>query len=286
MNLPAARIPTVTTGHTRTMHTGELLNDYLTELRIMRRSANTIRVRRIQVRRWLDWLTVRDLTPIGCRRADIIRFLDGWPDPETRSAYRSAVRGFHSWLALAGWRDDDPSARIPSVTCPQGDPHPIPDAVLTGALADGTPRVRSMLVLGRFAGLRAAEIAAAHGDYLRVGAGGPVVRVQGKGARWRELPAHPLVVPLLSAADGWLYPSQRRPGEHIGAAAVSTALSRALGDWTAHSLRHAFATEAYQRTHDLVLVQRWMGHTKPTTTVRYVATDHDWAAMDAMHLVA
>ena len=263
------------------------LNQYLTELRVLGRSHNTIRIRRGQIRRWLDWLTANQLDSHTATRWDAVRFLDRYDDPETRASYRAALRSFHSWLADTGQRPDDPTRRIPSVTCPPGDPHPIPDGILLDVLAHATPRQRSMLILGRFAGLRAAEIAAAHADYLQPGAGGPLVRVCGKGSRWRELPAHPAVVEVLSAADGLLYPSPNRPGRPVCPQAVSATMSALLPDgWTCHSLRHAFATEAYTRTRDLVLVQRWMGHARPQTTVRYIAADHNFAAMAALHLSA
>ncbi|HET6299160.1 MAG TPA: site-specific integrase, partial [Kribbella sp.] len=45
-----------------------------------------------------------------------------------------------------------------------------------------------------------------------------------------------------------------------------------LGDWTGHSLRHRFASAAYAVDRDLRAVQELLGHSKPETTARYVAT--------------
>lgn len=263
------------------------LTDYLTELAVIGRARNTIRIRRTQLRAWLSWLRVRDLTPAQASRADVVRFLARYPQPETRAAYRAALRGFHSWLADTGRAPADPTVRIPAVTCPDGDPHPIPDQVLAAVLADVSERQRAMLLLGRFAGLRAAEIAAAHSDYLIDTPAGPVVHLRGKGGRLRELPAHPQVVPLLEGASGLLFPSRACPDTPIRASSVSTMLARLLPEpWTAHSLRHAFATEAYGHTRDLLLVQRWMGHARPATTVRYIRTEHDHQAMARLRLAA
>jgi site-specific recombinase XerD len=53
---------------------------------------------------------------------------------------------------------------------------------------------------------------------------------------------------------------------------VSKLLSRALGaGWTAHQLRHRFASTAYAAERDLRAVQELLGHSKPETTARYTA---------------
>lgn len=40
--------------------------------------------------------------------------------------------------------------------------------------------------------------------------------------------------------------------------------------WTAHCLRHAFATDLYAQTRDLVVVAEVLGHASTRTTERYV----------------
>lgn len=46
-------------------------------------------------------------------------------------------------------------------------------------------------------------------------------------------------------------------------------------DLTAHSIRVGAATRVYSLTKDLVATQKFMGHSKPETTVRYIRTDND-----------
>jgi site-specific recombinase XerC len=51
---------------------------------------------------------------------------------------------------------------------------------------------------------------------------------------------------------------------------------RALGrGWTAHKLRHRFATAAYAGNRGLLAVQQLLGHSKPETTQRYTALPGD-----------
>jgi integrase len=48
-------------------------------------------------------------------------------------------------------------------------------------------------------------------------------------------------------------------------------MSEALGDWTAHTLRHRCATDAYAASHDIMAVRSILGHAKVETTMVYVA---------------
>jgi integrase len=257
---------------------------YLAELRVAGRAPATIRVRDIQLRGWLAWLAAQGLGPGTAGRDDAVRFLGMFDNPETRHSYAAALRVYHGWLVTTGRRDDDPTAQLPAVSRPAALPHPVPDEVVVNALACCSDRERDMLLLGRFAGLRVSEIAAAHCDYLVGEPGAEVLRLRGKGGRVRELPCHPLLLPVLTV-PGWVFPSQR--GEHLTADTVGAMLALLLRPWTAHALRHAFATEAYRRSgNNLRLVQTWLGHADPKTTAIYTGVVQDFAAVRSLALAS
>jgi site-specific recombinase XerD len=97
------------------------------------------------------------------------------------------------------------------------------------------------------------------------------LRVTGKGDRTRVIPLHPTLEAALEGLDGWAFPG-RFNGGHVSADKVGKTLSRLLGPgWTAHTLRHRFASRAHAADRDIRAVQELLGHAKLETTQRYTA---------------
>lgn len=206
--------------------------------------------------------------------------------PGTRAVYLSTVRGFYTWAV----REDrvllDPTRRLPRPRLPRRLPRPISEADLFMALGTAPTRVRPMLVLAAFAGLRAKEIAALDAaDVLD-----DVVVVQsGKGGKPRKVPMHPSVRAALLDLPrrGPLFPNVKYPAIPLEPWRVSQLCNdhlHALGlNTTLHKLRHRFATTLYPASgHDLRFVQEMLGHADPKTTAIYA----DWQRADAATVIA
>ena len=89
--------------------------------------------------------------------------------------------------------------------------------------------------------------------------------------------AHPEVERIVVQADGWVFPAAS--GGHWRAGTITRRMSDLLPDqWTAHNLRHGFATQLYEDTRDLLLVSKQLGHKSVKTTERYVRAPDDRAA--------
>jgi integrase/recombinase XerC len=83
-----------------------------------------------------------------------------------------------------------------------------------------------------------------------------------------------LVAQAIGGRTGYLFPG--KIDGHISADRVGHLLAAVLGDgWSAHTLRHRFATQAYACAHDLFAVQRLLGHSQPQTTLRYTQLQDD-----------
>lgn len=255
--------------HNRLMWYGAV-ESYVEHLRAAGRAVTTIRLRSQHLARLFSWLG-RD--PFDVSADDLIGYMaaHAWA-PETRKSIRASVRGFYAWAVETGRMDSDPSARLPSVTVTTPIPHPTPDAVWREARVTADPRTLLMLNLAALAGLRRAEIAGLHTDDLVAGS----LRIVGKGGKERRVPAHPILEDALRALPrGYVFPGN--DNGHLSPDRVGRIMAAALPgeDWTAHSLRHRFATRAYAGQRDLLTVQQLLGHSSVATTQRYTQVPDD-----------
>ena len=111
--------------------------------------------------------------------------------------------------------------------------------------------------------------------------------VVGKGDKQRIVPIGDDLALLIRSANGYLFPG--RWSGHVESSYVGRHLSDLLGDgWTAHSLRHRYATTTYAVTRDLLLVSKLLGHASVETTQRHIAMPDDRlrAAVEATRLAA
>jgi integrase len=260
------------------------------------------------VEAWMAWMTVSGLSQltIGNRRwiihcvatrfrgrgpvelttADLVAYLAARPwSPETLRNHRGALRSFYAFMADRGDLAVSPAARLPKVGVRRGVPRPAPRDVVAAARAKATPRELLMVDLALLAGLRCAEIARVQRSHVE----GDMLRVLGKGGKVRMVPVHPQLRNALAdyqdesrfrhayaenpASRRYLFPGFLAAG-HIAPGSVSKLLGRLLGPgWSAHKLRHRFATDAYGVERDLLAVQALLGHSRPETTAVYAQVD-------------
>lgn len=192
--------------------------------------------------------------------------------PSTRRSAISALRSFYRWAFARGLMAEDPTAGLHRPKLPEPCPKPCPDAALAQALlAEGD--VWWLVRLASTTGLRRAELARVASGDVELHRDGYWLRVTGKGRRVRMVPLERPVAQWVMSAHGWAFPSNRIPGAHVTPDCVARRLKRILSGYSAHTLRHHYATEAYQESGDLLATQLLLGHRSPVTTIGYVQQD-------------
>lgn len=262
----------------------ELLDAYDGYLRSGGMSEGTRKLRGGYLRRFFA-----EHDPHTCSTTDLVTWLSAHPEwkPATRSSARSSLTTFFAWMRKMGHRADDPSLDTISVRVPMGPPRPCPESALADALSHATPRGRTAILLGAYAGLRRAEIAGLHADMIDLEA--MTLRVTGKGGKTRIVPiasalAHEMTE--AKARGGWVFPGPH--GDHLSPTSIGRMVSPLLGSGlTTHTLRHRFATRVFSGSHNLRATQELLGHSSMATTQRYTqVTDEERrkavAVLDAM----
>lgn len=246
----------------------DYIAQWLDSLKAGAYAASTINTRRCQLTAISQALGG---SPLDVEASDLVAYFAGreWK-PETRKGARNACAGFFGWMLQNGHIDTDPSRTIPSIRHPHPHPRPCPEIVILKALSKATDRERLMLRLGAEAGLRRFEIAKISDADLVRDLMGWSLMVIGKGDVQRMVPiSDDLAGEIRAHGPGYIFPG--RWGSHVEASYVGKHISRLLDGWSAHSLRHRYATRTWEATHDLLLVSRLLGHASVETTQRYVA---------------
>lgn len=259
---------------------------WLAHLRAGGRAAGTVRVRHA----WLGTLAQTYADPWQVSTDDLALFLarSDWT-AETRKSARASVRGFYRWAESAGRILANPAARLSPVLTPRALPRPAPDSAVMAALERADDRTRLALMLAALAGLRRTEIATLHARDIRPGS----LSIRGKGGHGRIVPLHPDLDAALQAelhrrrtghtgtgwapgGDplGWIFPAPH--GWHLSPDRIGRLIADVLPPgWSAHTLRHRFASQTYAAQRDLRAVQELLGHARPETTARYAAVPGD-----------
>lgn len=202
----------------------------------------------------------------------------------SRNTVTSHVREFFRWCHVEALTGDDRGRRLVRARQTRLVPRPIAQQALADALDAAPPRLRPMLYLAAYEGLRACEIAGLRRDDVQDEATPPVIVVLGKGGKERVLPLTEPVLeelrrfglprrgPLFTMHDSHGQPTSRPITAHRVSAACNDYLLEVGARATLHQLRHFFGSSLYQASRDIRLVQEAMGHASPATTAVYAAS--------------
>lgn len=260
------------------------------------RTGEQVRQRRRLLYRLADVCAPRSL--FEATKQDVLEVLEQLSQrPKTRNYYLSRYAGFYRWAIAEDLCEADPTMKIQRAPQPRAVPRPVSEDQLGAALRAADPRMRVILCLAAFAGLRCKEIAGLRAEHL-LESPDRILVVEGKGGHERIVPMNPAVRAAIEAY-GWPTSGpvvrRRRGGSRRGQHGADANLSshrisdlvadylRSVGiDATAHQLRHFFGTNVYQATRDILLTRDMMGHSTARTTEGYTRVVLDERATEAI----
>lgn len=204
---------------------------------------------------------------------------------EHRRGARTSLNQFYRWAIDNGITANNPAADLPKIAADTPKPKPAPEWLWKELVTTTGPRELLMIRLAGEAGLRREEIAKVHRDDVMWDGSGWALRVNGKGGRQRVVPIGESLAKVLQKPvpwippglqTGWLFPSLDRWGNVIAPHLSADRVGRLISDlmpagWSAHKLRHRYATRGYAGTKNLRAVQEALGHASVATTQRYTA---------------
>lgn len=246
----------------------DALEAWILFLRATSKPETTIYLRQYQMRRFAH--DHKDTLPWAVTLDHMLAWLGAFQwAPETRRSYRATLRSFYHFGHITGRIATDPAALLPTITPPITESRPAPEEFFRAAIRQATPRVRLMVELAGFVGMRRGEVAVAHRDDVQPDLEAWSMLVHGKGRRERMVPLLPgLALELRSMPPGYLFPGQI--DGHLSPHYVGKLISATLPDgWAAHSLRHRFSNKFFEAERDLRALQGALGHASVSTTQRY-----------------
>jgi len=253
------------------------ISEFVTALRGSGLAAESIATRREHLTWLAKWAARKGINPWDVTVPNLLDWMGehDWK-PNTRHGVRASVARFYEWGYSKGVMERNIKPDIPAIKPAPPKPHPLPNNYYQEALAKARPREKLMLMLAGGCGLRRAEVAQVHLNDIYKDKDGYVLTVHGKGNKDRTIPLPGYLAKELREAGqrtkGYVFPGKDHG--HLSPRYVGKLISRLLPrEYTMHSARHRFATEAYAVDHDLFTVQDLLGHTNPATTRAYVLAD-------------
>ena len=196
---------------------------------------------------------------------------------EYKRSLLASMRSYYKYLQVSGKRADNPTSELGRIKPAEPTAQPTPDIAYYRALKEADTRDWLLIQLAGVEGMRRGEVAQVHKRDFIEDLCGYSLLVHGKGSKERVIPltdelARALVQAFKESPNGYAFPG--RENGHLSAAYIGKRVSRLLPEgYSMHSLRHRAATNVHKRGRDMLLTQKFLGHSSPETTQRYVHLD-------------
>lgn len=196
--------------------------------------------------------------------------------PGTKRTERQALSAFFRFALEDGYREDDPTLKLPPVKVPRGEPRPFTLEQIEAMLNSGAYyRTRIMILVGYYQGFRVSQISRVRGDDIDWLT--HTIKTLSKGGKERRIPLHPIIAEIAKhMPDDWWFPARDGSDAPIHPPSVTDLITKAKKragitdrQLTPHSLRHSFGTDLVEEGVDIRVIQELMLHADLSTTQIY-----------------
>lgn len=269
----------------------EAIGEFTADLQLAGRAAGTIDKHRLELERLGRWLEAEALDWQLLERRDMQRFarLRANLGHSTRANMFCSLRTFYRWAVEASYVALSPAVGFPTPKRPS----PLPRALtmeqvrqLVAALASSestrrNQRDRALLLTLLYAGLRCREAAALRWSDVDFKAGAIAIELSKMG-KGRAVPIHPELKYILAqwrdvqqlAGDAPVFSLDHKHFKPTRVGKIAAQWRAAAGvRFSAHILRHTFATFALRGSKDVYAVSKALGHAQLKQTEIYISAD-------------
>lgn len=256
--------------HSARVVSAPMVTRYITHMKRMRRSPNTIRLRLFYLQKFSQWFG-RDLATVTHDDLEAYIFANPRWSENTQQSATASLKSFYGWAAREGLVTPNPTRDLPNIIVHRVKHRMASEESIRAAIQCDDPADRAMVMLGAECGLRVAEIARLN----REDRDGEWLRIIGKGNALRTPYMSPELCNLLDSIEtttmrhGNYFPGQsgRQPIHPSTAWRHITAVLHS----NPHSLRRRAGTVVYRASgFDIRLAQEFLGHRQITTTEDYL----------------
>lgn len=266
------------------------IEEFKADLMLAGRAARTIEGHQAELLRLQRWLESQSLEWHQITRGQLRQYARLRADKghSSRSNMLCTLRTFYRWAVEAGYVGISPAAGFKTPTRPR----PLPRALtldqvrrlvtyLRACEGHRARRDEVMLITALYAGLRASELAALR--WTAVDLAGGVINIEiSKMGKGRAVPIHISISELLTTwrelqqpGENWpVFSLDGKPIQPNRVGKVARQVARACGvKFTAHCLRHSFATWMLRNSGNLYAVSKALGHADLKQTAIYLWAD-------------